>query len=324
MTKLERLILTRTPVGFLLRRTKKLILPGFEGVALYDVIRFFYQQVKTVGLTERASAISYNFIMAIPPSFLFLFTLIPNLPFVSKKSLKVQLHAMIIDIIPAKIHNANLIKFVDSFIDGSKIGLLSFGLITALFFASNAMMGLMRSFNKNYIGFAKRTGFHDRWIAIRLTALIFLLVLGCLLLLITQGAVLQWLGVKSAFVREFIYYVRWLFIVALIFYSIAFIYKFAPAVKKRWNLVSPGTILATFLSIMASLGFSYFVNNYGKYNALYGSIGTILVLMALVYINSLALLIGFELNVSIKSLQSLAEQRRLEADAAKEKSLSSP
>lgn len=323
MTKLERLILTRTPVGLLLRKTKKLILPGFEGVALYDVIRFFYQQIKTVGLTERASAIAYNFIMAIPPSFLFLFTLIPNLPFVSKKSLKIQLHAMIIDIIPAKVHNYNLIKFVDSFIDGSKIGLLSFGLITALFFASNAMMGLMRSFNKNYIGFAKRTGFHNRWIAIRLTALIFLLVLGCLLLLITQGAVLQLLGVKSAFMREFIYYVRWVFIVALIFYSIAFIYKFAPAVKKRWNLVSPGTILATFLSIMASLGFSYFVNNYGKYNALYGSIGTILVLMALVYINSLALLIGFELNVSIKSLQALAEQRRLEATAAKEKSLSS-
>ena len=309
MNKLERIIITKTPIAFLLRKSKHLHLPGFEGVPLYDVIKFFYKQIKTVGLTERASAIAYNFIMAIPPSFLFLFTLIPSLPFISKKSLKEQLHGIIIDIVPAKTYNINLIKFVDSFIDGSKIGLLSFGFILALFFASNAMMGLMRSFNKNYIGFEKRTGLSKRWMAIRLTALIFSLVLGCLLLLITQGAVLKWLGIKNMSIRTIIAYVRWIFVVFLIFYSIAFIYKFAPAVQKRWKLVSPGTILATFLSIMATLGFSYFVNNFGRYNALYGSISTIIVLMALVYINSLMLLIGFELNVSIKSLRAIAEQR---------------
>lgn len=312
MTKLQRIILTKTPLAFLLRKSKKLHLPGFEGVPLYDVIVFFYQQIQKVGLTERASAVAYNFIMAIPPSFLFLFTLIPNLPFVSKRSLKEQLHGLIIDIVPAKVHNDNLIKFVDSFIDGSKIGLLSFGLITALFFASNAMMGIMRSFNKNYIGFEKRRGLHNRWIAIRLTALQFLLVLGCLLMLITQGAVLKWMGIKSMVVREIIFYVRWVFIVTLIFYSIAFIYKFAPAVEKRWKLVSPGALLATSLSILASLGFSAFVNNFGRYNALYGSIGTIIMLMALIYINSLVLLIGFELNVSIKSLKSIATQREID------------
>ncbi|UEG48898.1 YihY/virulence factor BrkB family protein [Ferruginibacter lapsinanis] len=317
MKKIERIILTKTPIAFVLRKSKKWHLPGFEGVPLYDVAYFFYKQIKTVGLTERASAIAYNFIMAIPPSFLFLFTLIPNLPFVSKRSIKEQLHGLIIDIVPAKVHNANLIKFVDSFIDGSKIGLLSFGLIAALFFASNGMMGIMRSFNKNYIGFAKRKGLHNRWIAIRLTALQFLLVLGCLLMLISQGVVLKWLGIKSAVVRETIFYARWLLIVTLIFYSIAFIYKFAPAVQKRWNLVSPGAILATSLSILASLGFSAFVNNFGRYNALYGSIGTIIMLMALIYINSLVLLIGFELNVSIKSLKSIAEQREIAENAAK-------
>jgi membrane protein len=312
MTKLERILITQTPLAFVLRKSKHWYLPGFEGVPLYDVVKFFYRQIKTVGLTERASAVAYNFIMAIPPSFLFLFTLIPNLPFISKKSIKDQLHALIVDIVPAKVHNANLIKFVDSFIDGSKIGLLSFGLVLALFFASNAMMGLMRSFNKNYIGFEKRKGLHKRWVAIRLTALIFGLVLGCLILLITQGAVIKWMGVKSNFWQEFIYYARWIVIIVLVFYSIAFIYKYAPAVKKRWKLTSPGTILATFLSLMATLGFSAFVNNFGRYNALYGSIGTIIMLMALIFINSLVLLIGFELNVSIKSLRSIAEQRDAE------------
>ena len=311
MTKLERIILAKTPVGYFLNKSKKLLLPGFEGVPLYDVIKFFYGQIKTSAITERASAVSYNFIMAIPPSFLFLFTLIPSLPFISKKSIKFKLHGLITDVIPLKIHNDNLIKFVDSFIDGSKIGLISVGFITALYFASNAMMGIMRSFNKNYVGFAKRKGLHNRWMAIKLTALLFLVVLSSLVLLITQGAVLKWMGVQNLTIRNIIYYVRWVFIVGMIFYSMAFIYKYAPAVQKRWKLLSPGTLLATTLSISASIGFSYFVNNFGKYNALYGSIGTIIVLMALVYINSLALLIGFELNVSIKTLKSMAEQREI-------------
>jgi membrane protein len=310
MTKLERLIITKTPVAFILNKSKHWYLPGFEGVPLYDVVRFFYKQVKTVGLTERASAIAYNFIMAIPPSFLFLFTLIPNLPFIKKREILKQLSLIIKDIIPAEGYNKMIINFIDeTFFKTPVFGLLSFGLLLALFFASNAMMGLMRSFNKNYIGFQKRKGLHDRWVAIRLTTLIFGLVLGCLVILITQGAVLKWLGLRSDFWLGFILYVRWLVIIALVFYSIAFIYKYAPAVHKKWKLVSPGAILATFLCIMASLGFSYFVNSFGRYNALYGSIGSIIVLMALIFINSLVLLIGFELNVSIKSLRSIAEKR---------------
>lgn len=315
MLKIERIIITTAPVAFLIRRTKKLYLPGFEGVPLYDVLNFFYKQIKAVGLTERASAVAYNFIMAIPPAFLFLFTLIPSLPFIKKSNLKRELHALITDIIPAKVHNQNLISFIDSFIDNSRIGLLSFSLLLAMFFASNAMMGLMRSFNKNYIGFEKRKGLKNRLVALRLTALIFLLVLGYLILLITQTAVLKWMGIKSAAFREVIFYVRWVFIISLIFYAIAFIYKYAPAVQKRWKIVSPGTILATLLSIIATLGFSFFVNNFGRYNALYGSIGTIIMIMALVYINSLMLLVGFELNVSIKSLRAIAEKRKAEEEA---------
>lgn len=310
MTKLERILITRTPLAFVLKKSKHWYLPGFEGVPLYDVVRFFYGQIKTVGLTERASAIAYNFIMAIPPSFLFLFTLIPNLPFIKKKEILRQLSLIIKDIIPAEGFNKTIIQFIDdTFFKSPVFGLLSFGLLLALFFASNAMMGLMRSFNKNYLGFEKRGGLHNRWIAIRLTTLIFGLVLGCLVILITQGAVLKLFGLKSAFWLALIGYVRWLVIIALVFYSIAFIYKYAPAVQKKWKLVSPGTILATFLCIMASLGFSYFVNNFGQYNALYGSIGTIIILMALIFINSLVLLIGFELNVSIKSLKAIAEKR---------------
>ena len=113
MTKLERKIITSMPVAFILRKSKHWYLPGFEGVPLFDVGNFFYKQLKTVGLTERASAIAYNFIMAIPPSFLFLFTLIPNLPFIKKREIMRQLSLIIKDIIPAEGYNKNIISFID-------------------------------------------------------------------------------------------------------------------------------------------------------------------------------------------------------------------
>ena len=317
MTKIQRIFLTSTPLGFLLKKSKQLHLPGFEGLPLYDVLKFFSQQVKAQGLTERAAAISYNFIMALPPSLLFLFTLIPNLPFISRRSIKFQLHNLILDVIPAKGYNKGLIDFVDSFIDGNKIGLLSFGLLLSLFFASNAMMGLMRAFNKNYIGFQKRTGLQKRWIALGLTILIFGLLLAYLLLLIMQGALLKMI-VQNNTIREIIFYTRWLFIVLLILFAIGFIFRYVPSVQKRWKFISPGVVLATMLSILASLGFSAFVNNFGRYNALYGSIGTIMMVMALIFINSLALIIGFELNVSIRSLKEHALVRE-DAEAAQKK-----
>ena len=302
LTRLEKIFAANKPVSFLLYKSKSVYLPGFEGLPLYDVIQFFYRQVKTIGITERAAAISYNFMMSVPPSLLFMFTLLPHLPFISMSSLRIQLHSLIFDMVPKVEYNAELIKFVDSFMQGTRFGLLSFGLLTSLYFASNAMMRLMRAFNKNYEGFEKRKWLPRRWMAIKLTMLIFGLLLAYLFLLIMQGKILELIVADSGW-RDVISYGRWILMVVLVFFAIAFIYKYAPAVKKRWKLRSPGTVLATFLSLLTSFGFSVYVNNFGRYNALYGSIGTIMVLMALIYINSLVLLIGFELNVSINILK---------------------
>ena len=86
--------------------------------------------------------------------------------------------------------------------------------------------------------------------------------------------------------------------------------------QKKWRLVSPGAIIATSLSILATLGFSAFLNNFDRYNVLYGSIGTIIALGTLIFLNSLVILIGFEFNVSINSLRAMAELRKLEEKQA--------
>lgn len=306
MNKLQRTILSYSPIPIILSKSKNWHLPGFQGLPVYNVLQFFRKQIKQQGLAERASAIAYNFIMALPPSLLFLFTLIPNLPFLSKRSIKYQLHSLILDIIPSKVYNKQVIAFADTFIDGNKLGLLSFGLLLTLFFSSNGVMGIMRSFNKNYEGFEKRKGLQKRGVALRLTIVIFGLLFGYFILLIMQGALLK-MVVQSDTLRTIITYSRWILIIMLVYLTIGFIFRYAPAVQKKWNFSSAGTVLATTLSLIATLAFSLFVSNFARYNALYGSIGTIMMLMALIYLNSLALLIGFELNVSIHTLKARDE-----------------
>ena len=308
MIKGARILLNIHPVNYLRAKSKKWIPPGFQGISLYNVLKYFSKNFSVPNLTERAAAISYNFIMSVPPTCLFLFTLIPNLPFVSKRALKHQLHGLITDIIPAQTNNQGLIQFVDGFIDGSKIGIISFTFLLSLFFASNAVMGLMRSFNKNYIGFQKIKGLKKRWRALKLTLLLFGLLMICFILLLLQRNILNLIGITNMHVRHVILYGKWVFIIGLIFYSYAFIYRYAPSTKKRWKLVSPGAVIATSLSIIATIAFSAFVNNFGRYNILYGSIGTIMVLMAMIFLNSLAVIIGFEFNLSINSLNAIEEK----------------
>lgn len=298
------------PIKYLVRKSRKWYPPGFQGISLFEVLKYFAKGFSIPHLTERAAAISYNFIMSVPPTCLFLFTLIPNLPFVSKRGLKHQLHSLITDIIPARSNNQGLISFVDSFIDGSKIGLISFTFILSLFFASNAVMGLMRSFNKDYIGFQKIKGLKKRWRAIKLTALLFSLLMICLCLLLAQNNILTLIGIDNPHIRHIILNGKWVFIIALIFYSYAFIYKYAPSTKKRWKLVSPGALIATSLSIFATFCFATFVNNFGRYNILYGSIGSIMVLMIMIFLNSLVVLIGFEFNLSINTLKTISEEKK--------------
>jgi membrane protein len=307
-TKIKKRISTSKPANFFVDKSKRIILPGFRGIPLYDVVHFFAEQVRTVGMTERASAIAFNFVMAIPPAIIFLFTLIPYLPI----SLQFEnaLYRLIRDVIPGEKNNAALIEFLHDFIRRPRTGLLSVGFLLSLYFSSNAIIGIMRSFDKSYAGFRKRTQLQRRRDALRLTIILFFLIIISTLFLVAQDVVLKWLGIEDETVRTIIRNGRWIVIIFLFLACISYIYRHAPAVHKKWKLINPGSILATFLMIVLTMSFSYWVNVFSNYNTLYGSIGTILFLMLLIYFNSLILLIGFELNVGITHLKKVADERK--------------
>jgi len=309
---MEKLILDTKLAQYLISKSKKIILPGFDQVPLYDVIVFFFEQVKKVGLSDRASSISFNFLMAIPSGVIFLFTLIPYLP------ISTQITDELLLLTKSLAPNQNtyeLVKnFLNDFLNTPRSGLLSVGFFLAIYYASNAIMGMMRSFNRSLVQVNQRKFFTDRWMAIRMTTVIILLIIVTILLLITQGTLfnylMRWLDIQSGWVKYIIHSIRWIFLVFVILYGIGFIYKYAPAIAKRWKLASPGAILATFLIFCSTYGFSFYVNNFSSYNKIYGSIGTILILMLIIYVNSFILLVGYELNVSIHSLKAMAEQRK--------------
>lgn|SRR5687767_10303053 len=307
LTQIKRRFLVSAPVSFLIRKSKKILLPGFQGIPLFDVVRFFFLQAQKTGFTERASAIAFNFTMTIPPAIIFLFTLIPYLP-ISREFIN-QMFSLIKDVMPGERNNGGLIKFLSDILNKPRTGLLSTGFLLAMFFSSNAVMGIMRSFDRNYIGFTKRKDFHERMVALRLTFILFILFFISILALIMQGSVLRWLGITNTILISVIHNLRWVVTILMFFFAISFIYRYAPSVHKRWKLVNPGSILATFLMIFFTAGFSYWVSNFSNYNELYGSISTVLILMLLIYFNSLVLLIGFELNVSINSLKHEVDER---------------
>ncbi len=322
MNKLESAILNSSPVQWLCNKSKKIHVPGFEGAPLYDVILFFISQMNKVGLNDRAAAVSFNFLMAIPAGTIFLCTLIPYMPI--SREITIELLDLTKLFAPNESTYGLVANFLNDFLNTPRSGLLSFGFVVAVYYASNAVMAIMRSFNRSLHYYKDRGFLKDRWTAIKLTTVLILLIMATVTLLVTQGEIFRYimssLDITNPFIRQIVHSIRWVIIVLLVLYSIGFVYKYAPAVNKRWKLASPGAILATFLVVLTTFAFSFYVNNFGSYNKVYGSIGTILILMFVIYINSLILLIGYELNVCIHSLKALADEREVH-DAENLKSL---
>ncbi|HEX8356260.1 MAG TPA: YihY/virulence factor BrkB family protein [Segetibacter sp.] len=311
MTKIEGIILRSRLVTFISDRSKKIILPGFHGVPLYDAFVFFAAQLKKSGLNSRAKSIAFDFAMAIPAVLLCIFTLIPYMP-ISKQFTK-ELLILTRQITPNQNSYNFVNTFLEDFLNTPRIGLLSFGFILVLFYASNAMLSIINTFDKAIYQHRRKTNFIKKRIkAIRLTIVVLGLFIGTVMLLIGQGILFDYLMKWLKFKRSEVVWIstlRWLFTLGLFFYSISFIYKYAPSVKKRWPTVSPGSVFATFLTIVVTFIFSFWVNHFNNFNKIYGSLGTIMILMLLIYLNSLILLIGFELNLSITVLKASADEK---------------
>ena len=298
MTRLEHYIIQSQFVQSIINWLRNIFLPGFEGVSLYDSLNFFRKEIFSNRFYTRASAVSFSFLMAMPPLLLFFFSLVPYLPLPEGKIIS-TITEMLNILSPNDKMKLSVGKLIKDFITHKKTVLLSFSVFLTLFYSSNGMMGLLNTFQKKLPGFKQKKGIQLRLYSIMLTLLLIALIILALFLMILQSWVVESLHIDFLQNSFFLKFVTYTLVVLLCFFIVSMIYRYGITTEKRFKLISPGSIIATFLIILTTTIFFYAVNNLVNYDKIYGSIGTLIIFMAWVNFIAQILLIGFELNSSI-------------------------
>lgn len=299
VTKKQNLLFKSRLRVFVEKLLRRLILPGFDGLPLYDVATFFIRGLQKGAISMRAAAFSYNLFLALFPAIIFFFTIIPYIPVAGFQD---NLLELLQNFIPKKAFDAVEDTLFD-IIKRPHGGLLSLGFIMAMYFSTNGIHSLIEAFNQTRHSLETRSWIRQRLISIVLVFILSLLVIVAIVLISIGPIALDFL-VKHDMLRvSFSYYLiiagKWIISTAMLFFAFSFLYYMAPATKSRYSFISAGSTLSTALTILASIGFNYYVNSISRYNTLYGSIGTLIIIMIWIYFNAMIILIGFELNVSI-------------------------
>jgi membrane protein len=249
----------------------------------------------------RAAAFSYNFFLALFPAILFFFTIIPYIPVPGFQD---SLLELLQNLIPKKAFDVVEGTLFD-IIKRPRGGLLSLGFIMAMYFSTNGIHSLIESFNQTHHSIETRNWFYIRAISILLVIILSLLLVLAMILITVGPLVIDYLSsenlIKDSIALYMISIGKWLITISLLFFAFSFLYYLAPTRKSRFRFISAGSTFATLLTVLSSIGFNFYVNNFSKYNSLYGSIGTLIIVMIWIYFNAMIVLIGFELNVSIQN-----------------------
>ncbi|MBK9192433.1 MAG: YihY/virulence factor BrkB family protein [Crocinitomicaceae bacterium] len=296
----------------IVRRTihvsRKIVLPGFEGLSMWEVLFFFAWSLKKGLITQRAAALSFNFFLAMVPFGLLLVVLSAYLPVYD---IEKAILPILAGFIPQQLVETFMVNMHD-FENSSVSSWLSFGFILTLYFASNGFAVMINTFNTSRIKIKKRRS----WISVRLVSVLFVLVfligiLASFFILLTEKRMLNNWADHSAFVESHYYtffiILNSLFFAVLLYFAIALIFYFGPSNRGTFRFLSAGATLTTLMIVLISVLYVYYINGFAKYNEIYGSIGTIMILLLWIYFVSISLLVGFELNASIHG--ALAKKR---------------
>jgi len=270
------------------------------GFSLFDTLKFFWTGANKGRLLTRAAAISFKILMAMAPTAILLFTLIPY--------------------IPIDNFQANLIKSIEELLPKSTFELvddtltdliahkhetfLSISFVLGVYYASNSIMAIFEGFSHSYYVQQRLHPLKSRITAI---LLVFFLPIFMIppFLVITFSEIALDFALSHGWIKEnidlfLVFVIKWLTVLAFFNLSISVLYYFGNPRRSRFSFYSPGSIVATLAFILVSQGFAYYVNNFGNYNRFYGSLGTIIVLLIWTEFNSIIILIGYELNASLQ------------------------
>jgi membrane protein len=305
LQKIQTYIKTHSVATFLETWAKGKTFSGFQGVSLYAVLRFLYTDVfRNPTTMTRANAIAFSFFMSLFPALLVLFSLIPFvitvLP-IKQTDILNQIRDTLNEVMPNKTGDT-LNTFISSFLKKKRTDYFSVGFVLSIYFASNGLMALMRSFEKNHALFQRLKPIQKRIRAIGMTFMLGMLLIVSTLLVILGNQIFSWLFKLlqiSKIAASFFILLKWFTVVAGIYIGIATIYKYGIILKREMHFFSPGALIATILSLLSSIVFSFYVDNFGQYDKVYGSFVAGIVLLLWLQLNAIILIVGFELNAAI-------------------------
>jgi membrane protein len=292
---------------FLHRQT----LPGFNGIPIAVILKYVWKEILRDDIVTRSNSMAYSFFLSIFPGILVILALLPYLPV---DNMIYAFQRNYIDLLPGEMASY-LNNIIAEMTESGKEGLLSLSLILAILFASNGVGSMIKGFHKSYETTYKKQNLLQReWRAVYLTLLLGMLLVGSLVVVVLGKPILLELlsnaGITGSELGLFSS-LRWLLVFVFYYFGISVIYRFGPAFKTRLRYFTPGATLATILSVISSLVFSLYVENFFRYNEIYGSIGALILILVWLQINSFIILLGYELNASIAINRDLLAQEEV-------------
>ncbi len=285
----------------LIRFPKKIKLPGLQGLSLYDLTELYVLGIAESALTYHASAIAFSFFMALFPFALFILNLIPFIPI---EGFQADFLLFVKDGVPPNTYDA-IATIINDILNNSHSGLLSTGFILSIFLMANGLNGILGGFESSKHVLIKR-GFIQQY----LVSLAMSLVLSILLLVTVATIVVFEVFIQKTIIQDvfsdsisLIIVGRYAFVILMILITTSVLFRFGTKHFTGNSFFSVGSVFTTFLILLDSYFFGIWVIRFSKYNELYGSIGTLLIMMFYIWINCMILLLGFELNASIHKLR---------------------
>lgn len=296
--KIERIPIIRN----LARALKRIKLPWLQGLSFYDLLELYILGIIEGALSYHASAIAFSFFMALFPFALFILNLIPYIPI---EGFQLDFLQFVKEGVPPNTYDA-IYKIISDILNNSHSGLLSSGFLLSIFLMANGLNGILGGFESSRHVLNKRGFLHQYLVALGMSLILSLLLLVTVAIIVVFEVFIQKTIIQDVLSDRIplIILGRYVFVILMILITTSILFKFGTKHEKNRAFISIGSVFTTILILLSSYIFGIWVIKFSKYNELYGSIGTLLILMFYIWINCMILLLGFELNASIAKLRT--------------------
>jgi len=280
---------------------KKIKVPGSGNFSFYDLLELFFGGIIDGGLSYHASAVAFSFFMALFPFALFILNLIPYIPIEGFQGDFLQ---FVKQGVPPNTYDA-IANIINDILNNSHTGLVSSGFFLSIFLMANGVNGILGGFESSKHVVEKRGFLHQYFVALGISLLLSVILLLTVAIIVVFEVLIQSTIIQDILSDQISLIIlgRYIFVILMILITSSILLRFGTKQKHKPSFVSVGAIFTTILIIISSYFFGIWVIRFSKYNELYGSIGTLLIMMFYIWINCMILLLGFELNATIHKLR---------------------